>query len=67
MRKLQEKSSTTTEETTNQKEPHYTGNASVTKQKDDVVYISDPNPEWKFWSALRIGGDSGPLAIAISL
>jgi len=24
----------------------------VIKQKDDVVYISDPNPDWRFWSPL---------------
>ena len=43
------------------------GNAHVTKQKDDVVYISDPSPDWKFWSPLRIGGDQGALSITISL
>jgi hypothetical protein len=40
---------------------------SVIKQKDDVVYISDPSSNWRFWSPLRIGGDSGSLSIAISL
>jgi F0F1-type ATP synthase alpha subunit len=39
----------------------------VIKQKDDVVYISDPSPDWAFWSPLRVGGDNGSLSIAISL
>ena len=43
------------------------GIANVFKQKDDVIYITDPNPEWQFWSPLRVGGEKGPLSIAISL
>lgn len=34
------------------------------KQKDDVVYIQDPSPLWKFWSPIQI--DNSP-AIVISL
>ena len=37
---------------------------SVIKQKDDVVYIADPSPEWRFWSPIKIG-DS--LSLTISL
>jgi len=37
---------------------------SVIKQKDDVVYISDPSPEWRYWSHIKIGD---ALALTISL
>lgn len=37
------------------------------KQKDDVVYISDPREEWGYMSPLRIGGAKGPLSLTISL
>lgn len=41
--------------------------AAVIKQKDDVVYIADPSPDWRYWSPLKIGGDNGSLSITISL
>jgi hypothetical protein len=31
------------------------GNPLVIKQKDDVVYISDPKADWKYWGALKVG------------
>ena len=37
---------------------------SVIKQKDDVVYIADPSPNWKFWSPIKIGN---ALSLTISL
>ena len=37
---------------------------SVIKQKDDVVYIADPSPSWKFWSPIKIGN---ALSLTISL
>ena len=39
----------------------------VIKQKDDVVYITEPSLEWKFWSPVRVGGENGALAIVIAL
>ena len=39
----------------------------VIKQKEDVVYIADPSPEWGYWSPIKIGGDQGALSITISL
>jgi len=41
--------------------------ACVIKQKEDVVYISEPRPEWRYWSPLQIGGDKGSLSITISI
>ena len=41
-------------------------NPVVIKQKDDVVYISDPKSDWKFWGALKVGPHGTP-AITISL
>jgi hypothetical protein len=38
----------------------------VIKQKDDVVYISDPKADWRYWGALKVG-DKGTPAITISL
>jgi hypothetical protein len=38
----------------------------VIKQKDDVVYISDPRADWKYWGTLKIGQQGTP-AITISL
>lgn len=37
---------------------------SVIKQKDDVVYIADPSPNWKFWSPIKVGN---ALSLTISL
>ena len=37
---------------------------TVIKQKDDVVYIADPSPSWKFWSPIKIGD---ALSLTISL
>lgn len=48
-------------------ESQISSTASVIKQKDDVVYISDPSPDWKYWSPLKIGGENGSLSITISL
>ena len=42
------------------------GNPVVIKQKDDVVYISDPKADWKYWGTLNIGQKATP-AITISL
>jgi hypothetical protein len=41
-------------------------NPVVIKQKDDVVYISDPKADWKYWGALKVGQQGTP-AITISL
>jgi hypothetical protein len=38
----------------------------VIKQKDDVVYISDPKEDWRFWGALKVGEKATP-ALTISL
>ena len=38
----------------------------VIKQKDDVVYISDPKADWRYWGALKVG-DKGTPALTISL
>ena len=34
------------------------------KQKEDVVYIADPSPEWRYWSPIKIG-EALSLTIAL--
>lgn len=40
------------------------GKPIVIKQKEDVVYISDPNPEWRYWGPLKVG-DVPSITISI--
>jgi hypothetical protein len=41
------------------------GAASIYQQKEDVIYIRNPDPRWKYLSLLNIGKHRQALTIAL--